>query len=51
VFPSISSNIRQILLIYLNFLKFFPSTENIGDDHHKYGKIGTTHELIDRLQS
>jgi hypothetical protein len=43
--------IQQILLTHFNFLKFFASTENIGDDHHKYGKIGTKHELIDRLQS
>jgi len=42
---------RQILLTQLNFLKFFSSAANIGDDHHKYDKNGTKHALIDRLQS
>ena len=33
------------------FLKNLPSAAVIGDAHHKYGKIGPKHELIDRLQS
>ena len=41
---------RQILLIQLHF-KICSVTANIGDDHHKYGKSGTKHELIDQLQS
>jgi hypothetical protein len=35
----------------ISFFYIFTNAASIGDDHHKYGKSGTKHELIDQLQS